>query len=1407
GTMVADGHTTVTSRGSMNNSGTVSGGQGLTLSASSIDNSGTLQSKGSTTISTPGYVNNTAGSKIISTGFLTLNSGDWLTNYGTLYSADGAALSSTNALFNGGAIQSGLGLSLAASHITNSGAIYGGGNTQLLSRSAMVNTGTLGADGDLTLTMPGEFSSSNTLHARGHVWLNAGGNVTNTATLAADRGLTLTTQGNLFNSGTLYGKEAMRLTVNGSVTNGGTLGSGGELTLTTGGSLLNNGTLYSQGAGKYRINGSFTNHGLLRSEDQIWMDTQGYILNEADVFSLLGLNLSSEQSVTNHAQLYSGGELRLRARGNLTNSATLAALGNMIVSANAFSQTGNGLLAAGVQSNGQLAQNGNLTLNVAQSADLQGQTLVSGILSVDANGINLADARVSAGAITFQAHGGGVNTDRAQAYVSNALNADTTAHWSNLGGKLYAGEINLNAASLTNDAQGEISAQSNKITLSTTLSNRGLIDGLLTRLQARQIDNYGTGRIYGTWLGLQANTINNREEGGIAATIAGRESVDIGAGILNNYAHSLIFSGGNMSIGRWLDDNGNATGMGDALNNHSATVEALGNLQLSTRVINNINDHFLTEVRQISQEHILQYRIGGGQKFYTPDEIYIDYNREVPHLISDEYPRGTDNYYLYDYIRTIEETVITETDPAKILSGGNLIITANSVLNDKSQIVAGNVLSIDAAELSNIEVLGQRIISDVGNEREYYRHSVSSGRDRQRSRDVSYTPAPVVQDITLRPSETQGNTQPNGSGTSIAGRQEMGAPSGGIGAISIDRVNIQIGGGDVSVVTRPPSLNLALPNTSLYRINPAASSHYLVETDPKFANYKTWLSSDYMTSQIKSDPNNVFKRLGDGFYEQQLIREQIISLTGQRYLGSYADDDEQFKALMNNGVAFAEKYSLSLGIALTPEQMANLTSDIVWMVSREVTLADGSKQTVLVPQVYAMVKPQDIDSNGALLAGKQVGLQLTGDMVNQGRILAGDKLSVLAQNIQNMGGTISSANVALAARNDINNIGGLMQGGDSLRLKAGHDINITTTTNQAENGTSNNRSSHTNINQMGALLVNNDNGTLQLSAGNDINLTATVISNQGQNGHTLLEAGHDLNMKTVTVDNSRHAEFNKDNYYTLSHSQDIGTQINGNGNITLAAKNDINARAAQVTTDSQLAVIAGRDINITAGQSTDYIDTHRKTSYSGTLTKTTKEEHSTSDTTSAQSSYFSGDNVVMKAGHDLLVQGSQVAATHDVTLKADNNLTITGAQETSNQLHMERETKSGLMSSGGIGATYGKIDEKSTQTVRTISNLGSTVGSTEGSVILIAGNDLAIKGSDVIAKKDISLTGKNVSVESVENQTSIKDVYERTQTGMTVALSGAVGSALNAAVTQAKQAQDANDSKIEALQQIKAALS
>ena len=56
-------------------------------------------------------------------------------------------------------------------------------------------------------------------------------------------------------------------------------------------------------------------------------------------------------------------------------------------------------------------------------------------------------------------------------------------------------------------------------------------------------------------------------------------------------------------------------------------------------------------------------------------------------------------------------------------------------------------------------------------------------------------------------------------------------------------------------------------------------------------------------------------------------------LTGQRFLDGYADDETQFAALMNAGARFAQTWKLRPGIALSAEQMAALTTDIVWLVS------------------------------------------------------------------------------------------------------------------------------------------------------------------------------------------------------------------------------------------------------------------------------------------------------------------------------------------------------------------------------------------------------------------------------------------------------------------------------------------
>lgn len=175
---------------------------------------------------------------------------------------------------------------------------------------------------------------------------------------------------------------------------------------------------------------------------------------------------------------------------------------------------------------------------------------------------------------------------------------------------------------------------------------------------------------------------------------------------------------------------------------------------------------------------------------------------------------------------------------------------------------------------------------------------------------------------------------------------------------------MEIGGGENSVIRITPP-DLRLPDNSLFRLHLNTDVPYLIETDPRFTDRRTWLGSDYMQRQFKLDGNNMLKRLGDGFYEQRLIREQIIQLTGNRYLQGFSNDEEQFRALMDAGVAFGHQYHLVPGVALTAEQMAHLTSDIVWLVQQEIPLKDGTTQRVLVPQVYAKVKPGDLDASGA----------------------------------------------------------------------------------------------------------------------------------------------------------------------------------------------------------------------------------------------------------------------------------------------------------------------------------------------------------------------------------------------------------------------------------------------------------
>ncbi|PBY07356.1 hypothetical protein, partial [Pseudomonas aeruginosa] len=165
-------------------------------------------------------------------------------------------------------------------------------------------------------------------------------------------------------------------------------------------------------------------------------------------------------------------------------------------------------------------------------------------------------------------------------------------------------------------------------------------------------------------------------------------------------------------------------------------------------------------------------------------------------------------------------------------------------------------------------------------------------------------------------------------------------------------------------------------------------------------------------------------------------------------------------------------------------QMALLTSDMVWLVAREVTLTDGSVQQVLVPQVYARVKAGDLDGSGALLGGENVAFSVSRDVTNSGHIQSRGVTQLTAENIHNSG-YIGGNQLTLNARTDINNIGGTLHGGDSLIAQAGRDINSASTLGGGPGNIS--------LDRPAGIYVQNENGQLGLQALHNINLTASMV--------------------------------------------------------------------------------------------------------------------------------------------------------------------------------------------------------------------------------------------------------------------------------------------------------------------------
>ena len=149
----------------------------------------------------------------------------------------------------------------------------------------------------------------------------------------------------------------------------------------------------------------------------------------------------------------------------------------------------------------------------------------------------------------------------------------------------------------------------------------------------RPLHGASRGRLYGEHVAINASILLNAAETGQAPVIAARNRLDIGATNMTNDEHALIFSAGDMAIGGTLDANLHATGSATSFNNNSATIEALGSLDLAAAEIRNTNAHLRTAVVSTESDLIEEYAGAGASKHYlkgTPG-VYT-YKDESDHL-------------------------------------------------------------------------------------------------------------------------------------------------------------------------------------------------------------------------------------------------------------------------------------------------------------------------------------------------------------------------------------------------------------------------------------------------------------------------------------------------------------------------------------------------------------------------------------------------------------------------------------------------------------------------------------------------------------------------------------------------------------------------------------------------------
>ncbi|PST77708.1 adhesin, partial [Yersinia pseudotuberculosis] len=1273
------------------------------------------------------------------------------------------------------------------------------------------------------------------------------------------------------------------------------------------------GVIAQTGATDFNLNlpGYLDNRGgTILSKGNVAIQAQGL---DSDSGSLLGAGVQSDGKLTNagdlavtvrqdliaHGQSLAAGAMTLTgSRVDLTGSQTQArgititankgdvstqranilSLGSLAINAGAnagqtLNNQGGALQASNIALN--LGQLDNRTGKIAASQDLT--------LGLQRDFNILADSTLQAGRdFSFTTHG--ALTNDGQLLAGRKLSTRSNSLLNN--GNIRAVQADLRASgALTN--RGEILTRGGLSTDANTLFNSGTLIGATATLNARErITNSGPNALIGATdkngtLALLAPVIENSDT--VTRTDTAPTTTLLGMG-------KVILAGGQ-------DNSGNYSSAAQVLN-LSGLIESGNDLLVYAKTLTNRR-----QILTATTDFIVGDTVTGAA-YWTAE------NPDIPGGRYTQPPAGgpmNSDYIGTNYTSTVAYNRIDQiSSEAQLLAGGNLTLQVGTLENNWSKVSAQGVIDLTGVTLQQ---------DDWGSQQRLVEQTTSSGEYRYRTYKGKLWGIAWGPEMKLRPNNQYASSITaktlTGSGTVINNtvinngaapgaivaprdRDSTGKniavefngisltlPRSGLYQLKTDKGDYAPGPEaalSLANISPPSSLDATgqrgvpppsddLNRTGLVTPDRAVSGGYLVETHPAFASLNNWKGSDLYLQQLSSDPSVIHKRLGDNAYEQRLLRDQVLALTGRTVASDYRSEQAQFEQLFAAGVQYSKAFNLAPGTRLSAEQMATLTGNIVLMENRDV-----AGQTVLVPVVYlAGVKPGDLRANGALIAAENISLTEVQGFANAGAISATNNLQIsMAKDItlNNRGGLLQAGNhLQLSTLNSDIDLTGARLNATNLQLDSGRDVILRTASDQYSSGNGAVQRTQTILGPLASLNISNNavitaqrdfiqqgaginiGKDLQVNTGGDWLLSTVQRSDQisaqygggsatsgslrhlgsevkvggalSANVDNLTAVGARVNAGTIDV---------RAQNITLSAATDslsvtgvssskrhtssvnlydetlLGSQLNATDDINLQTANDITLSASAVQTDGALKLAAGGDVTLTSQTEQHDEQRNHTGTKKGLVSSTTARSEEGRSQTLAVGSMLSAGSIDVSS-QNIAVAGSSVVADKDIRLRAQENLTVSTAQQSESGSQLFEQKKSGLMSTGGIGVFIGTSRQKTTDQTQTVSHIGSTVGSLTGNVRLEAGDQLALHGSDVVAGKDLALTGADVAISAAENSRSQQYTAESKQSGLTVALSGPVGSAVNTAVTTAKAAREENTGRLAGLQGVKAALS